>query len=73
MIYNVMLNIPRSLKCSLVNEASSCDSDCNFLPGMSQCDRVCFQDLTVQTGEPSRVSDRPKEMEDSQFRIMSFL
>lgn len=73
MIYNVMLNIPRSLKCSLVNEASSCDSDCNFLPGMSQCDRVCFQGLTVQTGEPSRVSDRPKEMEDSQFRIMSFL
>lgn len=73
MIYNVMLNIPRSLKCSLVNKAWCCDSDWNFLPVMSQCDQVCFQGLTVQTGEPSRISDRPKEIDDSQFRIMSFL
>lgn len=40
----------------------------NFPPAMSRCDWVPFVELTVRTEEPSRLSDRPKEMEDCQFQ-----
>lgn len=64
---DVMLNFPRGLKllsCKMKCEAVTPTP--NFTPAMSRCDRAPFQGPTVHTEESSRLSDRPKDMEDSQ-------
>lgn len=66
---DVMQNFPRGLKllsCKMKREAVTPTP--NFPPVMSQCDWAPFQGSTVCTEESSRLSDRQKEMEDSQFQ-----
>lgn len=66
---DVMLNFPWGLKllsCKMKREAAT--STPNFMPAMSRCDRVPSQGPVVRTEESSRLSDRPKDMEDSQIQ-----
>lgn len=64
-----MLNIPRALKLlSWKMKHEAVTPTPNFPPVMSRCDQAPFQGPTVHTEEPSRLSARPKEMEDSQFQ-----